>query len=563
MMGGEGHVMPRKMSNWDHEPGPSLLQHRRIGWTLLLTLPGRSNPNRIQRCFGCVTPPGPCIERYLVLLYPIKSSPNRLNFMVFFRRGQRKRNTKLAHASGRRLGIICLPCSSLDFSLRGLRRFVKEDEIEERWRKRLPYRRNTRLQSRKNMKTICKQVSLRFQPGDVSQIIGAFEDDFSLGAPSEGSRGSFSYVIRELLYSTGFSGGSSNLVPARRQVQESAPGDSGCPRVPNLKSNNKKWETENEKLSIERVQLMEQNCMLLDENQRLIEEASYAKELASAAAAELKNLTEEVTKLSLQNARQAKELSATKEAVISRGAAAGIRKHSESRNEGTKIGRKSRPSSRGSDLANALYDNTGCWSLDLDDMKLELQATKKKETALEAMLAEKEVLEDEYRRTLAESKKRESALEDDLAGMWVLVAKLKKGVLGESEINVDAMSSKGIDVDKEKQMTKEIDDCLPKDIHIADQKVSKLNDQLNHNSEFEPVLYRLKARIQEMKEKEHESFGNVDANSNVCKVCFESTTAAVLLPCRHFCLCEPCSYACSECPLCRTSITDRIIAFTS
>lgn len=38
-----------------------------------------------------------------------------------------------------------------------------------------------------------------------------------------------------------------------------------------------------------------------------------------------------------------------------------------------------------------------------------------------------------------------------------------------------------------------------------------------------------------MKEKELKYLGNGDANSHVCKVCFESPTAAILLPCRHFC----------------------------
>lgn len=41
--------------------------------------------------------------------------------------------------------------------------------------------------------------------------------------------------------------------------------------------------------------------------------------------------------------------------------------------------------------------------------------------------------------------------------------------------------------------------------------------------------------MQEMKEKELRHTGNGDANSHVCKVCFESPTAAMLLPCRHFC----------------------------
>ena len=41
--------------------------------------------------------------------------------------------------------------------------------------------------------------------------------------------------------------------------------------------------------------------------------------------------------------------------------------------------------------------------------------------------------------------------------------------------------------------------------------------------------------MQEMKEKEMKSQANGDANSHICKVCFESPTAAILLPCRHFC----------------------------
>lgn len=50
-------------------------------------------------------------------------------------------------------------------------------------------------------------------------------------------------------------------------------------------------------------------------------------------------------------------------------------------------------------------------------------------------------------------------------------------------------------------------------------------------------IYCFQARMQEMKEKEQKYQGNGDPNSHMCKVCFESPTAAILLPCRHFC-CE-------------------------
>ncbi|GAB4856347.1 hypothetical protein Ancab_014270 [Ancistrocladus abbreviatus] len=55
-----------------------------------------------------------------------------------------------------------------------------------------------------------------------------------------------------------------------------------------------------------------------------------------------------------------------------------------------------------------------------------LLASKQREAALEAALAEKEFAEEECRKKVDEAKKREASLENDLANMWVLVAKLKK-----------------------------------------------------------------------------------------------------------------------------------------
>ncbi|PKA64190.1 Kinesin-like protein NACK1 [Apostasia shenzhenica] len=252
-------------------------------------------------------------------------------------------------------------------------------------------------------------------------------------------------------------------------------------------------EDENKKLNHERLQIVAQNSELLDENHRLSEEATYAKELASAAAAELKNLTEEVTKLSLQNARQAKELSAAQEFVTSRNSGVGIRKYSESRNDVIKLGRKGRPASRSSDISSSLYDDAGYWNPDMDAIKMELQARKQREMALESALAEKELLEEEYKRKFDESRKREAALENDLAGMWILVAKLKKGVLGESDLNFDARSSNGTDLaDDMKENKHDHDSIIPKDIHVTDRLIKPINDQLNQNFELEPLLSRLK-----------------------------------------------------------------------
>ncbi|XWS40087.1 hypothetical protein CRYUN_Cryun18bG0110200 [Craigia yunnanensis] len=318
-------------------------------------------------------------------------------------------------------------------------------------------------------------------------------------------------------------------------------------------------EIENEKLKLEQVQLSEENSGLRVQNQKLAEEASYAKELASAAAVELKNLAGEVTKLSVQNAKLEKELLAARELAHSRvssnQAVNGVyRKYSDS----TRPGRKGRLSGRSHDLSGVAGDDFESWNLDPDDLKMELQARKQREAALEAALAEKEFIEDEYRKKVEEAKKKEEALENDLANMWVLVAKLKKGGGFTPESNTDEQHGNGTDnVDDPKANNVESNNIL------KERQVSEVSSKpANELPKEEPLVVRLKARMQEMKEKELKSLGNGDANSHTCKVCFESPTAAILLPCRHFCLCKSCSLACSECPICRTKISDRLFAFT-
>ncbi|RWW82710.1 hypothetical protein BHE74_00008822 [Ensete ventricosum] len=327
-------------------------------------------------------------------------------------------------------------------------------------------------------------------------------------------------------------------------------------------------EAENEKLNLEHLRLIEENHSLLSQNQKLAEEASYAKELASAAAVELKNLAEEVTKLSLQNARQAKELLAAQDlAAHSKTANSTIRRFPENKIDGIKLGRRSRPPSRSGDFGNTVFNDVENWNLDLDDIRMELQARKQKEAALETALAEKEHLEEEYKRKLEEAKKREMSLENDLAGMWVLVAKLKKGAFGSLGLNSDQRSTNPVDLMDDLKLSNDKHNCsLHHGRQTTDSFVKPNNEQSNQNQELEPLLVRLKvmvpsgrgqsvywsvvglvrirrygsvrqtlAKIQEMKEREIDSSGNGDRNSHVCKVCFESPTAAVLVPCRHFC----------------------------
>ncbi|XP_047152984.1 kinesin-like protein KIN-7D, mitochondrial [Vigna umbellata] len=322
-----------------------------------------------------------------------------------------------------------------------------------------------------------------------------------------------------------------------------------------LKKKIQSQEIENEKLKLEQVHLSEENSGLRVQNQKLSEEASYAKELASAAAVELKNLAGEVTKISLQNAKLEKELMATRDLVNSRGALVqtvnGInRKFGDARS-----GRKGRISSRANEISGAVVDDFESWNLDADDLKMELQARKQREAALEAALAEKEFVEEQCRKKAEEAKKREEALENDLANMWILVAKLKKEGDAVPESNMDKKNDGAQPLNGTKINDIE-SNIVPKE-QLFD--APKPDDEIPKE---EPLVVRLKARMQEMKEKELKYLGNGDANSHVCKVCFESPTAAILLPCRHFCLCKSCSLACSECPICRRNITDRIFAFT-
>nr|XP_043627585.1 kinesin-like protein KIN-7D, mitochondrial [Erigeron canadensis] len=338
---------------------------------------------------------------------------------------------------------------------------------------------------------------------------------------------------------------------AMANERQSPPLDHGSKEyIDGLKTKIKIQEVENEKLKLEHIQIREENSGLYVQNQKLSEEASYAKELASAAAVELKNLAGEVTKLSLENAKLEKELMAACESANSKSANGGSRKY-----DPVKPARKNRSSGRVKDA----YDDFDSWNLDPEDLRMELQARKQRETRLEAALSEKELIEEEYRKKLEEGKKKEAALENDLANMWVLVAQLKKeakGVLPESNSN-GRNTERPETANHQNVVNGDRNNLGVKDMQVLD--VS----QTAAVAKEEPLVARLKARMQEMKEKEVNYIGNGDANSHVCKVCFESPTAAMLLPCRHFSLCKSCSLACSECPICRTKITDRIFAFAS
>ncbi|KAJ0819942.1 putative plus-end-directed kinesin ATPase [Helianthus annuus] len=230
--------------------------------------------------------------------------------------------------------------------------------------------------------------------------------------------------------------------------------------IDELRKKIKIQEVKNEKLKREHVQILEQNSGLSVQNQKLSEEASYAKELASDAAVELKNLAGEVTKLSLQNAKLEKDLATARET------------------NRPKPERNGRISGRVNDE----------FDLDLEDLRRELHTTKQREANLEAALAEKEVIENEYVKKAEESKKKEAILENDLANMWVLVAELKKEVNGS---NVNNGHVERNDVVNELRL----DDNGDLDDSVKERWVVDVQKVVHDVPKEEPLVARLKVRF--------------------------------------------------------------------
>uniref|UniRef100_K3W885 RING-type domain-containing protein n=1 Tax=Globisporangium ultimum (strain ATCC 200006 / CBS 805.95 / DAOM BR144) TaxID=431595 RepID=K3W885_GLOUD len=56
-----------------------------------------------------------------------------------------------------------------------------------------------------------------------------------------------------------------------------------------------------------------------------------------------------------------------------------------------------------------------------------------------------------------------------------------------------------------------------------------------------------------------EIFGHdAKAAGGECVICLEGALAAVLLPCRHFCVCRVCLDEIDQCPICRTKFTTYV-----
>ncbi|XP_019092794.1 PREDICTED: kinesin-like protein KIN-7K, chloroplastic isoform X2 [Camelina sativa] len=175
--------------------------------------------------------------------------------------------------------------------------------------------------------------------------------------------------------------------------------------------------TKIEELKQKAKELSESKEQLELRNRKLAEESSYAKGLASAAAVELKALSEEVAKLMNQNERLAAELATQKSPVAQR---------NKTGTPTTNV----RNNGRRESLVKRQEQETSSMEL-----KRELRMSKERELSYEAALVERDEREAELERIVEETKQREAYLENELASMWVLVSKLRSSQGADSEIS--------------------------------------------------------------------------------------------------------------------------------
>lgn len=177
-----------------------------------------------------------------------------------------------------------------------------------------------------------------------------------------------------------------------------------------------------ENLKQENVRLVEEKDGLEIQSQKLAEEASYAKELAAAAAVELRNLAEEVTKLTYENAELTGDLTAAKEASCKLNFSL-TSSYDGKQNINNSFQRDGESKKQGNEAL-------------IQELQKDLNARFQREAALEEALSVKDEIEADLRRTLDEIKHQKQDLEYELKSMRTMVAKMRK-----SGINVEDRST--------------------------------------------------------------------------------------------------------------------------
>lgn len=214
--------------------------------------------------------------------------------------------------------------------------------------------------------------------------------------------------------------------------------------------------------------------------------------MAAAAAVELRNLAEEVTKLSYQNEKLIGDLAAAKELVRCRTSCCHRQNSYDGKQDQTYGARP--------DGLRKLEDEVL-----IEELQKELNARCQREASLEAALSEKDQIEGELQNRIDEAKRREEDLENELANMWVLVAKMRKsGIISEdtslekentsdiSQMQNGFLSSNGI---KNKTFEEHINGGNTGDLCILEEVRASYENERRRCKELERIISRLKVWI--------------------------------------------------------------------
>ncbi|KAL5215542.1 hypothetical protein ABZP36_006943 [Zizania latifolia] len=248
-----------------------------------------------------------------------------------------------------------------------------------------------------------------------------------------------------------------------------------------------------ENLKLDKLRLAEEKDGLEIHSQKLAEESSYAKELAAAAAVELKNLAEEVTRLSYENAKLKTDLVAAKE--LTRNSI-----HSDTKRR---------------DQENGIF---------VEELQKELVASCQREAVLEDALSQKAQRESELLKIIDDAKCREHDLENELASMWMLVAKLNKESCQENLLEFKAKQNgfHSLKTDTGRMMSEmEASDNRNLDgVSTFEEAKAAYNFQRRRCKELESVVSRLKGEdLKGLDVKVLEELQNfhVEALSKICQ----------------------------------------------
>nr|AMS24218.1 kinesin 7-Ia protein [Marsilea vestita] len=321
--------------------------------------------------------------------------------------------------------------------------------------------------------------------------------------------------------------------------------------IKNLQEQLQKKETKIEDLQKDQERLLNENSNLEARNYELTKDASYANQVATAAALELKNLAEEMETLSKRNTSLATQLSVAED-----------------------IGQ------------NAFRHTPPGITESNDGLKQELLESRQREAALEEILVQRDLNEAEILERLEDAKKGQTDLENDLAGMWALIRKLKHETMTSVELQ-SLQESTHIEIGTENfediMDLKMLEDCLHEEMHhnakletlVSQLRIEDLEDLDAATLEDLSVLHLdALTKLCHAKDKLRTKLGENESqlmtkptsdlrDGQFCKSCFCQPISVVLFPCLHFSLCKLCSSACRECPLCRSLIQDKIITSPS